>query len=473
MRILQKFLIVSLLVMAVGALPNVTAQNENVQLLDEIFATEDGMAAMRVPSSWYLSANADDVQSVLIAAPDAERATQWQGGGTPIVHLYTDNAPDADPSVLLAKTLKDHALSGLEVTESEITITGLDGMRYTGASDDVQTEITIVHIPDSDQWIRFVVSASPDAWDADFVESLGDTLAILPVTAKVPKGWAATIRAPEGWDTSEFSSFIQWTAPEDTPLAGMEVWFQAGFRSDLIGQGETPFVLRSLGVNYTSQVDETAMFATNLSGLPATAIPFESFTHSGLAINTDGGSDFGTANLIARAPLGRWTDEHQKVFEAMRASASIVPPSGDAAPVGLRAGYRAPDFEGRIDGAGDFSLDDYEGQLVFVHFWFVDCPYCREEWPGLQNVYDEFRDDGMVLLAINALDPPAYIEAYTQSAGLDFPLVRDDGSLHNLFGVTAFPSTFVVGPDGVIVRSARGPLTERSLRNLVTEYLRD
>jgi peroxiredoxin len=103
----------------------------------------------------------------------------------------------------------------------------------------------------------------------------------------------------------------------------------------------------------------------------------------------------------------------------------------------------------------------------------VNCPYCREEWPGLQSVYDEYRDDGMVLLAINALDPPAYIEAYTESEGLDFPLVRDDGTLHNLYGVTAFPSTFVVGPDGVIVRMARGPLSERSLRNLVEEHLGD
>lgn len=461
------------MVVVIVMAPSVAAQPENIQALDEIFVTEDGMAAMRVPSGWYLSANEDDNQSVLIAAPEAERATAWQGPGAMIVHLYTDRAPEADSQTLLDKTLKDHALSGIALAESEINIMGISGLRFEGQSDDLWTDISIVHIPDSDLWIRFVASASASEWDVDFVQSLRDTLAILPQTAKTPKGWAASIRAPQGWQTTEFSSFIQWTAPQDGLFAGMEVWFQAGFRSDLIGQGETPFVLRSLGVNYTSQVDEDSSYATNISGLPATALAFESFTHSGLAINTEGGSDFGTANLIARAPLGRWTPAHQIVFEAMRVTASIVPPSGDAAPVGLRPGYRAPSFEGHIDGAGDFSLDDYDGQLVFVHFWFVDCPYCREEWPHLQAVYDEYRDDGMVLLAINALDPPGYIEAYTASAGLDFPLVRDDGSLHNLFGVTAFPSTFVVGPDGVIVRMARGPLSERSLRNLVEEHLGD
>jgi peroxiredoxin len=470
---MRKLIAGIILVGVVAAIPSVTAQQENIASLDGIFATEDGTAALRVPSDWYLSANEDENQSVLIAAPNAERAAAWQSPGPVIVHLYTNRAPDANPQALLSKTLKDHALEGITLTESEISIMGISGRRYEGQSDELRTDISILNIPESDLWLRFVATASVDEWDSGFVESLRQTIAILPQTAKVPRGWVASIRAPQGWDTSEFSSFIQWTAPQDGPLAGMEVWFQAGFRTDLIGQGETPFVLRSLGVNYTSQVDESSSYATDVSGLPATAVSFESFTHTGLAINTDGGSDYGTANLIARVPSGRWTPEHQMVFEAIRATVSIVPPSGDAAPVGLRPGYRAPDFEGRIDGGDDFSLDDFEGQLVFVHFWFVNCPYCREEWPGLQSVYDEYRDDGMVLLAINALDPPAYIEAYTESEGLDFPLVRDDGTLHNLYGVTAFPSTFVVGPDGVIVRMARGPLSERSLRNLVEEHLGD
>jgi peroxiredoxin len=438
---------------------------------NHLFSSEDGLVSLRVPAEWYQTSSSDENRVVLIAAETPEAAADPQAMNELVVYLSIENQITEGVAELLDKTLQEHGLSEPEFTKSAVAVMGLPGTRYDMQFENLQSTLAIFHLPQTNQWVHFFAAAQADHWQNDLVEKMLANLLILPQQSTTPKGWAATIRAPQGWRLSAFSSFTQWIAPEDSPFAGTEIWFQAGFRTDLIGQGEAPFVLRSLGINYTSQVDEASSYQTFLGGLPAVALPFESFTHTGISYHVQGTTDFGTANLIARAPLGEWTPAHQTLVEAMLTSVQITPPTADAAPVGLRPGYRAPDFSGEIVGEGNFSLADYKGKLVFVHFWFVDCPYCREEWPRLQAVYDEYKDRGMVLLAINGIDPLSYIESYTQAEGLDFPLVLDEGTLHDLFGVTAFPTTFIIGPDGVILRAARGPMSDLTLRQLTEEYL--
>jgi peroxiredoxin len=229
--------------------------------------------------------------------------------------------------------------------------------------------------------------------------------------------------------------------------------------------------LQSLGVFYSTQVDESTLQPTFLAGFPATELWFESFTHEGRAVNVDSGINFGTANLVARAPLGTWTPAHDVLLDAIINSVQIAPPTAENAPIGLRTGYRAPDFSATLrDGT---TVDTIEGKLTFVHFWFVDCPYCRSEWPHVQSVYEVYADDGVIMLAVNAIDSPAYIDSYYAAEGLTVPVVLDDGSLHDLFNVSAFPTTYVIGPDGVIVQVARGPMTEQAMVNLVEQYLLD
>jgi len=432
----------------------------------ERLTSDDGLVSFSVPAAWYLTTSIEEDATTLIAAPNAERAANWQGAGAMIFYVYQDRLADGDG--LLAKTRKDHALDGLALNETALAVAGLPAHRYSGQADELRAEVIMIPLPENQTWLRLVATASPSAWDEALFLNVLDSLVVLPQSGKTPQGWLATLRAPMGWEQKTFSSFVQWYAPPESPFAGMEVWFQAGFRGELVGTGDSVLLLRTLGVNYTGQLDTIG--ATLISGLPAQMIRFESFTHEGVIISAEG--DSGTANLVARAPIGKWTPAHQGLTEAILASVRVIPPTADAAPVGLQMGYRPPPFGGQIDGQGAFELADFAGQVVFVHFWFVDCPICREEWGHLQAVYDDYKEQGMVLLAINGIDPPEYIASYQQSAGLRFPLVLDSsGALHELFGVTAFPSTFIVGTDGVLLRAARGALSERSLRNLLEQEL--
>lgn len=437
--------------------------------LSQLLVSDDGLISLRVPQGWYLSTETSENRTLLVAAPTAERAADIQGEGEPLFHLYADMIPNANINDLLQSTLKNYGFAGASIEESRTNLVGIEAVQYNGQHESRQIRLLIAQLPESDIWLRFIATGSHV--DSAIVEEVQASIIILPQLATTPRGWTASMRAPLGWEENGYSSFIQWKAPGDSPFEGMEVWFQAGLRSDLVGDGEPVFVLQSLGIMYATQVNETTLQTSYLAGLEATRVHFESFTHTGFTINVVSSSDFGTANLVARAPLGTWTPAHDALVEAMVASVQITPPTAEDAPVGLRQGYRAPDFAGILRDGTPFSLANYTGKLVFVHFWFVDCPYCRVEWPHVQAVYDEYQDEGMVILAVNAIDSESYIDNYFESADLDVPVVMDDGALHEQFNVVAFPTTFVIGPDGVIVSTSRGPMSEKNMRYLVEEYL--
>jgi peroxiredoxin len=431
-------------------------------------ATNDGYASFQPPAGWYLAVEEDESGESLIATSNPARAQNWQGGGELLLRLWVTEDSPADLEASLLAMLKLHQVNPSTWTGSAFSLHGVAGWRITGESaQGVRVEaLALAHAGRLTHWLAV---ADSTVWDESLIEKVRASLWLLPESAPTPKGWTASLRAPLGWRADSFSSFARWTAPDEGRFAGTEIWFQAGVRQDLIGQGEPAFVLRSLGVNYTGQVAPEAQSPLSLGGLSATSQPFESFTHVGVSVNAMSG--LGAANLIVRAPLNTWTAAHQSLTEAVLASVSIQPPSATTAPVGLRVGYRAPDVTGRFADGTPFRLSDYAGRLVLVHFWFVDCPYCREEWTYLDGLIREYEAEGLVVLAVNALDSQAYIQAYQQAEGYTFPFVLDDGSLHQIYQVTAFPTTFAVAPDGLIVNVARGAMSERSVRNLIGRYL--
>ena len=48
------------------------------------------------------------------------------------------------------------------------------------------------------------------------------------------------------------------------------------------------------------------------------------------------------------------------------------------------------------------NLNDYKGSTVVVNFWAIWCMPCRREMPVLQDISDEFKDRGLVVIGINS-----------------------------------------------------------------------
>jgi peroxiredoxin len=132
---------------------------------------------------------------------------------------------------------------------------------------------------------------------------------------------------------------------------------------------------------------------------------------------------------------------------------------------------------------GDFSLSDiygktvklsdYAGQVVLLNVWATWCPPCKAEMPDLNAYYQAHQDEDFVILAINAGDPASDAAAFAVQKGFAFPVLLDPGTrVINSLGIQSFPTSILVGPDGVVKTIHIGMFTPQALEDEITPYIR-
>jgi len=105
-----------------------------------------------------------------------------------------------------------------------------------------------------------------------------------------------------------------------------------------------------------------------------------------------------------------------------------------------------------LDGEGTIRLADYRGKAVVINFWASWCQPCKKEAPLLQETWERYRDDGLVVLGIDANDLQGDGQRFAERYGLTYPIAFDGhGSTLGRFGNTGFPETWFVGRDGRLV----------------------
>jgi thiol-disulfide isomerase/thioredoxin len=112
--------------------------------------------------------------------------------------------------------------------------------------------------------------------------------------------------------------------------------------------------------------------------------------------------------------------------------------------------WRLTDLEGKAVASTDF-----QGKVLVLDFWGSWCGPCRAEMPHVQRAYDLYKDRGVAFVGINwerNAPPDAHkkaAEEFLRERGFTFPNVLDYRyEACKAFGVTAFPSLFVIDGTG-------------------------
>jgi cytochrome c biogenesis protein CcmG/thiol:disulfide interchange protein DsbE len=133
----------------------------------------------------------------------------------------------------------------------------------------------------------------------------------------------------------------------------------------------------------------------------------------------------------------------------------------------------APDFT--LAGVEDskITLSDFRGHYVLLNFWATWCPPCQAEMPELQAYYRDYRTQGFILLGVDVQEDAATVSAFLQKNGFDFPVALDmTGMVHAQYGGSALPLSFLIGPNGELIKAWRpGAITRSMLEHDVTPLL--
>jgi cytochrome c biogenesis protein CcmG/thiol:disulfide interchange protein DsbE len=139
-----------------------------------------------------------------------------------------------------------------------------------------------------------------------------------------------------------------------------------------------------------------------------------------------------------------------------------------------RSGGPAADIElPRLDGEGTVSLASFRGRPVVVNFFASWCVPCRKEMPAFQAVSERL-GDRVAFLGVDHQDDRKGGLALLQDTGVRYPAGYDpDGKVAQAFGLFGMPTTLFVGPDGTLLETHTGELTEKQLLEAIERHFGD
>ncbi|WP_454140937.1 TlpA family protein disulfide reductase [Microbacterium lacticum] len=122
--------------------------------------------------------------------------------------------------------------------------------------------------------------------------------------------------------------------------------------------------------------------------------------------------------------------------------------------------------------------DDYRGGVLVVNFWYAACGPCIVEAPLLEEVWQDYQDQGVAFLGVNTYDQPATALSFARDNNITYPSVIDvnDGRVKLAFAqltpIQATPTTLVIDRDGRVAARIIGQLATASiLSTLVADTL--
>jgi thiol-disulfide isomerase/thioredoxin len=135
-------------------------------------------------------------------------------------------------------------------------------------------------------------------------------------------------------------------------------------------------------------------------------------------------------------------------------------------------GKAAPDFRLRTLAGERRRLSDEIGRrVVLVNFFATWCAPCRREIPDLVRLQREHGDEGLLVLGVDADEPPETVRAFADELGVRYPIGVDRGWIQGAFEVRGYPTTVLVGVDGRVVDYRGGGEVDAGLSRKIEHEL--
>jgi peroxiredoxin len=129
-----------------------------------------------------------------------------------------------------------------------------------------------------------------------------------------------------------------------------------------------------------------------------------------------------------------------------------------------KADFTLTDLQGK-----NWALRDLRGKVVLVNFWATWCPPCRKEMPDLDALYQKFKDQGLVILAISDEDATK-VKPFLAERPVTYPILLDPGrKVNDVFHIDGIPKSFVYDREGKLAAQSIDMRTQKQFLEMLSK----
>ena len=129
-----------------------------------------------------------------------------------------------------------------------------------------------------------------------------------------------------------------------------------------------------------------------------------------------------------------------------------------------KADFTLTDLQGK-----SWTLRELHGKVVLVNFWATWCPPCRKEMPDLDALYKRFKDEGLVILAVDD-EEAAKVKPFLTERPVTYPILLDPGrKVNDLFHIDGIPKSFVYDRKGKLVAQSIDMRTQKQFLEMLAQ----
>src|ERR1700685_2653291 len=119
---------------------------------------------------------------------------------------------------------------------------------------------------------------------------------------------------------------------------------------------------------------------------------------------------------------------------------------------GPAIGQPAPAFTLTTVDGKTVRLSDYRGKTLVIDVWGSWCPPCRLETPDLIAEARAAAAHGVAFLGVDTTESASVVRAFSAAKNVPYPQVATtmNSAFATDYAIRNYPTTFVIGPDGVL-----------------------
>ncbi len=139
---------------------------------------------------------------------------------------------------------------------------------------------------------------------------------------------------------------------------------------------------------------------------------------------------------------------------------------------GHTGGAMAADFTLQDLSGKDVKLSDMRGKVVVLEFWATWCPPCRASIPGIEKIYESYKDKGVVVLAVS-MDDGGWdaVQSFVKENGIKYTVLKGDEDVAQKYQVRSIPMLLVLDKEGKISKRYIGFGSDEDLSNDIKAIL--